>query len=279
MQIKKIDSHKCFGGWQNRYQHYSEILNCQMTFSVYLPPIATEQSVPTVYWLSGLTCTDENFVQKAGAQQTAAELGIMLVIPDTSPRGLEVPDDPNGEYDLGLGAGFYVNATEQPWKKHYQMYDYVAIELPNIIQANFPVTTKKAISGHSMGGHGALTIGLKNPGAYTSISAFSPISNPTNCTWGKKVFQTYLGKNKFDWEAHDASLLLAQAKLFTPILVDQGNQDEFLKAQLLTDTLEEAANINHYPITVRYHNGYDHSHFFIASFIGEHLHFHHQYLL
>ncbi len=279
MQLKEISKHKCFGGWQKRFQHDSDVLNCTMTFSVYIPAIAATQNVPVLYWLSGLTCTDENFVQKAGAQRMAAELGIMLVMPDTSPRGENVPDDPDKSYDLGLGAGFYINATQAPWNKHYQMFDYISIELPMLVEANFPVTSRKAISGHSMGGHGALVVGLKNPGSYCSISAFSPISNPINCPWGKKAFSAYLGHNKFDWELYDASMLLTQAQLFTPILVDQGSDDEFLKAQLLTSTLEEAASVNHYPLEVKYHSGYDHSYFFIASYIEKHLNFHHQYLI
>lgn len=278
MQIIELSKNKSFGGWQKRFEHESDVLSCTMKFSVYIPAIAETQNVPVLYWLSGLTCTDENFVQKAGAQRIAAELGIMLVMPDTSPRGENVLDDPDKNYDFGLGAGFYVNATQAPWNKNYKMFDYISIELPMLIQANFPATNRKAISGHSMGGHGALVVGLKNPGAYTSISAFSPVSNPINCPWGKKAFTNYLGHNKFDWEEYDASMLIAQAQLFTPILVDQGANDDFLREQLLTSTLEEAAVDNHYPIEVRYQSGYDHSYFFIASFIESHLIFHSQYL-
>jgi S-formylglutathione hydrolase len=278
MQIKELSKNKSFGGWQKRFEHESDVLNCSMKFSVYIPAIAENQNVPVLYWLSGLTCTDENFVQKAGAQRMAAELGIMLVMPDTSPRGENVPDDPDKSYDFGLGAGFYINATQAPWNKNYKMFDYISIELPMLIEANFPATNRKAISGHSMGGHGALITGLKNPGAYTSISAFSPISNPINCPWGKKAFTNYLGHNKFDWEEYDASMLITQAQLFTPILVDQGTIDDFFKEQLLTSTLEEAAVDNHYPIEVRYQSGYDHGYFFIASFIESHLIFHSQYL-
>ncbi|MDC0534744.1 S-formylglutathione hydrolase [Francisellaceae bacterium] len=276
--MKELSKNKSFGGWQKRFEHESDVLRCSMKFSVYIPAIAETQNVPVLYWLSGLTCTDENFVQKAGAQRMAAELGIMLVMPDTSPRGENVPDDPDKSYDFGLGAGFYINATQAPWNKNYKMFDYISIELPMLIEANFPVTNRKAISGHSMGGHGALISGLKNPGAYTSISAFSPISNPINCPWGKKAFTNYLGHNKFDWEEYDASMLITQAQLFTPILVDQGTNDDFLKEQLLTSTLEEASTLNHYPIEVRYQSGYDHSYFFIASFIEAHLIFHAQYL-
>ncbi|NRA88135.1 MAG: S-formylglutathione hydrolase, partial [Rhizobiales bacterium] len=247
MTLKQIGNAKSFGGWQQRFSHTSDSLNCDMTFSIYLPPQANMgEKVPVLYWLSGLTCSDENFVQKAAAQRIAAELGMAIVTPDTSPRGDNVPDDENGAYDFGLGAGFYLNATQAPWISHYQMYDYIVTELPALIEANFPVNTKRAISGHSMGGHGALTIGLKNSELYKSISAFSPICNPINCDWGKKAFENYLGENRADWQAYDASVLIANTTNKLPILVDQGLDDDFLENQLKPQSLISAAKANDY---------------------------------
>ncbi|MBE0508545.1 MAG: S-formylglutathione hydrolase, partial [Marinospirillum sp.] len=215
--MEKTSDQRLFGGHQLRFEHDSKTLHCRMQFSVYLPPQAAQQSVPALYWLSGLTCTDENFSAKAGAQQWAAELGIALVIPDTSPRGDQVPDDPEGAYDFGLGAGFYVNATEAPYQQHYQMYDYICKELPALVEAELPVSTRRAISGHSMGGHGALVIALRETGCYCSVSAFAPISNPINCPWGRKALSGYLGENETNWQQYDASLLLAQQKSDLPI--------------------------------------------------------------
>ena len=279
MTIENLSSNKSFGGWQKQYSHTSHVLNCGMRFSIFLPPQATpDHKVPVLYWLSGLTCTDENFVQKAGAQRIAAELGIAIVMPDTSPRGENVADDPEGSYDLGLGAGFYVNATQAPWNTHYQMYDYVVKELPDLIEAHFPVNQLRSISGHSMGGHGALVIALRNPERYQSVSAFSPISNPVNCPWGIKAFNAYLGKDKASWEQYDASLLMAKATEFVPALVDQGMDDQFLDQQLMPEALQYSANSNDYPIEIRKHTGYDHSYFFITSFIEQHLVFHAKYL-
>lgn len=250
-----------------------------MRFGIYLPPQASNiNKVPVLYWLSGLTCTDENFMQKAGAQRIAAELGIAIVAPDTSPRGDSVPNAPDNAYDFGLGAGFYLNATEAPWNKHYHMYDYIVDELPALIESRFPVNNQRAISGHSMGGHGALTIGLRNPSRYTSISAFSPICNPTNCNWGKKAFTGYLGNNQKAWENHDASILMQTTQSRTPTLVDQGLDDNFLSQQLKPETLKLAAKNNNYPLTLHQHEGYDHSYFFIASFIEQHLRFHWKHL-
>lgn len=277
MTLESINSHKLFGGWLKQYRHASHTLRCDMQFSIYLPPHASAADpLPVVYWLSGLTCTDENFMQKAGAQQWAAELGIILVAPDTSPRGDAVKNDEG--YDLGQGAGFYVNATEAPWADHYHMYDYIVKELPDLIESHFPASDKRAIAGHSMGGHGALMISLKNPDRYCSASAFSPISNPVNCPWGKKAFTAYLGDNIRDWEAYDASLLLAQATQPVPTRVDQGKADNFLAEQLMPDALEAAATAAHYPLTLHRHDDYDHSYYFIASFIADHLKFHHHYL-
>ena len=273
--IEKVADNLCFGGRQQRFRHHSAVLGCDMTFSVYLPPQAEQGKVPVVYWLSGLTCTDENFVTKAGAQRYAAELGIAIVAADTSPRGEGVPDDPEGAYDFGLGAGFYVNATAEPWAGHYRMYDYIVEELPVLIEEHCPVDgSRSAISGHSMGGHGALTIALKNPGRYKSATAFSPICSPMNCPWGEKGLGNYLGADRRVWEQYDTTVLLAVASERLPILVDQGDADDFLSTQLKTHLLEQASAAADYPMTIRMQPGYDHSYFFIASFIGDHLAFH-----
>ena len=272
--MEKVSENRCFDGRQLQFTHRSEVLNCDMRFGVYLPPQAEVRNVPVLYWLSGLTCTDENFTHKAGAQRVAAELGIAIVMPDTSPRGEGVPDDENEAYDFGLGAGFYVNATEAPWSEHYRMYDYVVNELPELIEAEFPVTEKRAISGHSMGGHGAITIGLNNPDRYTSISAFSPICHPMDCPWGEKALGNYLGPDKSAWKKHDASELLRTAETQLPLLVDQGLADNFLEEQLKPEALETAAAESGYAMKLRRHEGYDHSYFFISSFIDEHLRFH-----
>ena len=276
--MEKVSENRCFDGRQLQFTHRSEVLNCDMRFGVYLPPQAEVRNVPVLYWLSGLTCTDENFTHKAGAQRVAAELGIAIVMPDTSPRGEGVPDDENEAYDFGLGAGFYVNATEAPWSEHYRMYDYVVNELPELIEAEFPVTEKRAISGHSMGGHGAITIGLNNPDRYTSISAFSPICHPMDCPWGEKALGNYLGPDKSAWKKHDASELLRTAETQLPLLVDQGLADNFLEEQLKPEALETAAAESGYAMKRRRHEGYDHSYFFISSFIDEHLRFHAKYL-
>ncbi|MBR9858957.1 MAG: S-formylglutathione hydrolase, partial [Gammaproteobacteria bacterium] len=230
--MQLIQEQKCFSGRQIRYQHDSSTLNCRMQFSVFLPPQAELGPVPAVYWLSGLTCSDENFSSKAGAQRVAAELGLALIIPDTSPRGEGVADDDNGAYDLGLGAGFYVNATQEPWKKHYRMYDYVLSELPALVEAELPLNGRRAISGHSMGGHGALVLALRNPERFVSVSAFAPISNPVACPWGHKALGAYLGKDRQSWEQFDASLLLKERGCKLPMLVDQGEADNFLAEQL-----------------------------------------------
>jgi S-formylglutathione hydrolase len=277
MSIENLSSNKSFGGWHKQYSHVSNTLNCAMRFAIYLPPqVSTGAKVPVLYWLSGLTCSDENFMQKAGAQRLAAELGIAIVAPDTSPRGEGVADDEG--YDLGQGAGFYVNATQAPWNRHYQMYDYVVNELPELIESMFPVSDKRAIAGHSMGGHGALTIALRNPERYQSVSAFSPINNPVNCPWGQKAFTAYLGKDTDTWREYDASLLMRAAKQYVPALVDQGEADNFLAEQLKPEVLEAAASSNNYPLELRSHEGYDHSYYFIASFIEDHLRFHSNYL-
>jgi|TARA_R110001599_G_scaffold76833_1_gene209840 S-formylglutathione hydrolase len=277
MSIENLSRNKSFGGWHKQYSHHSESLNCAMRFAIYLPPEASDDNkVPVLYWLSGLTCTDENFMQKAGAHRIAAELGVAIVAPDTSPRGEGVADDE--AYDLGQGAGFYVNATQAPWNKHYQMYDYVVSELPALIESRFPVSDKRAISGHSMGGLGALNIALRNSDRYLSVSAFSPISNPTKCPWGQKAFTAYLGKDISTWRNYDASILMQEAVQKVPALVDQGEGDNFLAEQLKPEVLEAAAKTNDYPLELRRHDGYDHSYYFIASFIEDHLRFHAAYL-
>ena len=275
--LNPVSSVKCFGGQQNQYMHRSTSLNCDMHFSVFLPPQAALEPVPLLYWLSGLTCTDQNFVTKAGAQAAATDLGIAIVCPDTSPRGEGVPDD--AEYDFGMGAGFYLNAIQEPWSKHYQMADYVINELPTVI-AQIPNldTARASISGHSMGGHGALTVGLTHPECFRSVSAFAPIVSPTQCPWGQKAFAGYLGDDKKAWQAYDACLLMGKAKEHLPILVDQGRADTFLEEQLKTEMLVKASADAGYPIQVRMQDGYDHSYFFIATFIREHLQFHSRYL-
>ncbi|RHW19726.1 S-formylglutathione hydrolase [Pseudomonas jilinensis] len=273
--LELVAANKSFGGWHKRYRHRSQVLGCDMVFAIYLPPQADQGGpLPVLYWLSGLTCTDENFMQKAGAQRLAAELGLVIVAPDTSPRGDGVPDDPEGAYDFGLGAGFYVNATEQPWARHYRMYDYVVSELPALIEANFPVSDRRAISGHSMGGHGALICALKNPGRYLSVSAFAPISNPSNCPWGHKALGNYLGADREAWKAWDACELIATAEQQLPLLIDQGEDDSFLLEQLKPEALVQAASKAGHPLTLRRQPGYDHSYYFIASFIDDHLRHH-----
>ncbi|ORT51189.1 S-formylglutathione hydrolase [Vibrio sp. qd031] len=276
--MKNVSQNRVCDGWHRQYTHDSEVLGCEMRFALFLPIGATTaKPVPVLYWLSGLTCTDENFMQKAGAFKMAAKLGIAIVAPDTSPRGDEVADDDS--YDLGQGAGFYVNATQEPWSQHYQMYDYITQELPQLIEEHFPVSSKKSISGHSMGGHGAITIGLKNPHRYRSISAFSPICNPMNVPWGKKAFSAYLGENLELWREYDSCELLKRAKSELPILVDQGDADNFLAEQLSPERLIKAANEWDSDVTVHMQHGYDHSYYFISSFIDQHLKFHAKYLL
>lgn len=279
--MEMISQNKSFDGWHKQYEHDSAVLNCRMRFAIYLPPqVAQGQEVPVLYWLSGLTCTDENFMQKAGAQRVAAELGVAIVAPDTSPRGDDVAD--RDQYDLGKGAGFYVNATQEPWKSHYQMYDYVVKELPELIEANFPVSRQRAIAGHSMGGHGAITIALKNPQRYCSVSAFSPITNPINCPWGQQALEAYLGNNREAWKQYDSCELMrsvgSQANNQLPMRVDQGEADNFLVEQLKPEALEAAAEASDYPLNLYRHTGYDHSYYFIASFMEEHLRFHWQHL-
>ena len=275
-----ISTNICFGGKQLKCSHQSAVLSCDMTFSVYLPPQAEKKAVPIIYWLSGLTCTDDNFVQKAGAQRYATEAGVAIVCPDTSPRGDAVPDDPEAAYDFGLGAGFYVNATQQPWSKHYQMYSYITEELPAVLaSSNLPLQTENSsIMGHSMGGHGALTIALKNPGSYKAVSAFAPICSPLNCAWGEKALSNYIGTERKVWADYDSCALIAKAQERLPILIDQGDADDFLKDQLKPELLKTACDKAKHPLTLRMQPGYDHSYFFIASFIGDHIKHHAQFL-
>jgi len=269
MTLERIEHRACFGGWQDVYRHRSVALGCEMNFAIYLPPQYQTQRLPVLYWLSGLTCTEQNFITKAGAQRYAAEHGLILVTPDTSPRGEDVADADG--YDLGKGAGFYVNATQTPWSEHYRMYDYVVSELPALIEANFPTTDARAISGHSMGGHGALIVALKNPGRYRSVSAFSPIVAPARVPWGEKAFTAYLGEDREAWKAWDAAALVAAASERLPLLVDQGDADEFLAGQLKPELLQAACAAADHPLELRLQSGYDHSYYFIESFIGEHI--------
>ncbi|MDH7452187.1 S-formylglutathione hydrolase [Luteimonas composti] len=267
--MERIEHRACFGGWQDVYRHRSEVLGCDMTVGVYFPPQAAESPCPVLYWLSGLTCTEQNFITKAGAQRYAAEHGIILVAPDTSPRGEGVADADG--YDLGKGAGFYLNATREPWAKHYRMYDYIVEELPAWVEADPAASDARAISGHSMGGHGALAIALKNPGRYRSVSAFSPIVAPSQVPWGQKAFAAYLGEDREAWTQYDTVELVKAAREKLPLLVDQGDADEFLDSQLRPQLLQAACEAAGHPLTLRLQPGYDHSYYFIASFIGEHI--------
>lgn len=275
--MELLEEHRCFEGWQQRWRHDSAVLNCQMTFSIFLPTPRTNPP-PVLYWLSGLTCNDENFTTKAGAQRVASELGIVLVMPDTSPRGENVPN--NESYDLGQGAGFYLNATEEPWAGHFRMYDYINDELPALIADNFSISEKSSIFGHSMGGHGALSIALKNPGRYCSVSAFAPIVNPTRVPWGQKAFAAYLGADEAKWREWDSCCLLMQAdeSKSIPVLIDQGDADQFLADQLQPAQFAEVARQKNWPLTLRVQPGYDHSYYFIASFVEDHLRFHAEHL-
>ena len=277
--IELLEEHRMFGGWQQRYRHTSASLNCNMTFSIYLPPAKDDTPPPVLYWLSGLTCNDENFTTKAGAQRVAAELGLVLVMPDTSPRGEGVANDDG--YDLGQGAGFYLNATQAPWAAHYRMYDYLVDELPALINGHFKVSDRQSISGHSMGGHGALMLALRNPQRFRSVSAFAPIVNPAQVPWGRKAFSAYLGDDESQWLQYDSCHLLSSLPADQtpfPILIDQGDGDQFLADQLQPSKLAEIARQRGWPVTLRAQPGYDHSYFTIASFVEEHLRFHSGYL-
>ncbi|XP_004303639.1 PREDICTED: S-formylglutathione hydrolase [Fragaria vesca subsp. vesca] len=274
----EISSSKMFEGYNKRYKHFSTILGCSMTFHIYFPPSPSpSHKFPVLYWLSGLTCTDENFIIKSGAQRAAAKEGIALIAPDTSPRGLSIEGEAES-WDFGVGAGFYLNATQEKWK-NWRMYDYVVKELPKLLNENFPQldTLRASISGHSMGGHGALTIYLRNLDKYKSVSAFSPIANPTNCPWGQKAFSNYLGGNKTDWEEYDATCLVKKVKdVSATILIDQGEDDKFLNDQLLPHKFAEACSSAKVPLLLRSQPGYDHSYYFISTFIDDHISHHAQ---
>lgn len=275
MTVEIVSEWRSFGGRQIRFSHESSSCKCKMTAAIYLPKEAEDGPVPVLFWLSGLTCTDDNFTTKAGAQQFAAEHGIAIIAPDTSPRGEGVPDDADGAYDFGLGAGFYVNATQEPWATHYHMYDYVVTELPQVVADAFPIDLgRTSISGHSMGGHGALTIALNNPGKYRAVSAFAPIVAPSDCPWGQKALAGYLGDDRSAWQPYDTCRLIPGAEERLPILVDQGGADDFLEEQLLPERLEAVCSEHEHPLKLRRQPGYDHSYFFIATFIGDHIRHH-----
>lgn len=272
IEMKTISKQKCFGGTQGVYSHTSALTGTDMRFAVYDPGL--DGLMPVLWYLSGLTCTEENFVVKAGAQRYAREHGLVLVAPDTSPRGadLEGEDD---DYDFGSGAGFYLDATQAPWSAHYRMYSYIVNELPEILFQNFQADPERqGITGHSMGGHGALTIGLKNPDIYQSVSAFSPICAPSRVPWGRKAFTGYLGEDESTWAQYDATQLVLKGQKTNEILIDQGDADEFLEEQLRPDLFQTACNEQEQPVKIRYQPGYDHSYFFIATFISDHMQFH-----
>lgn len=270
--MERISRNRCFGGFQDVYRHRSASLSGDAVFSVYLPARAETERCPVLYFLSGLTCTHENFTTKAGFQRYASEHGLIVVAPDTSPRGDDVENDP--AYDLGQGAGFYVNATEAPWAKHYRMYDYVVSELPELIERELPATASRGIFGHSMGGHGALVIALRNPGRYRSVSAFSPIVAPTQVPWGQKAFSAYLGGDRETWREYDATELVVNAKERLPLFIDQGTMDQFLERELKPELLKRACERAGHPLELRMQEGYDHSYYFIASFIEDHVKYH-----
>jgi S-formylglutathione hydrolase len=273
--INAVTQNLCFGGVQSVFSHASKETRCLMRFGVFLPPQAASARVPVLYWLSGLTCTEDNFIVKAGAQRVAAALGLAIVIPDTSPRGLGIAGE-GDSYDFGLGAGFYVDATEAPWSRGYRMYSYITQELAALVAAAFPVDTNRVgIFGHSMGGHGALTIALKNPSYYKSVSAFAPIASPMRCPWGLKALGGYLGADRTRWREYDATALIEdRGWTGLPIMVDQGTKDQFLESQLKPELLQDACKRSGVPLDLRLREGYDHSYFFIASFIEDHLRFH-----
>lgn len=270
MSIELTENIRSFGGQQRRYTHTSKVTGTEMVFSVYLPPGAEDGGVPVLYWLSGLTCNDKNFVEKSGYQRYAAEHGIAVVAPDTSPRGTDFPGE-HDDWDFGSGAGFYVDATNAPWDKNYRMWSYVTEELPNLVEAELNLGPKRGISGHSMGGHGALVAALRLPERYSSVSAFAPITNPVEVPWGQKAFSNYLGDDKKAWEAYDASLLLKSKGTKLPILVDQGTDDGFLEPQLHPQALEAAGKEAGAKLNLRMQEGYDHSYYFVSSFIGDHI--------
>ncbi len=271
MVLETLKTIRMHGGTQGVYAHQSSETDCRMEFAVYEPPAAAAGPLPVLYWLSGLTCTWANFTEKAGAQRYAAEHGVIIVAPDTSPRGVNIPGEDDA-YDFGSGAGFYVDASQEPWRAHYRMYSYITKELPRLINASFNVDEARVgLMGHSMGGHGALTIAFKNPDQYKSVSAFAPICSPLRCPWGEKALTGYLGENRAAWAEYDAAELAKTTKWRSPILVDQGTGDDFLDEQLKPELLSEACSAAALPLTLRMQEGYDHSYYFMASFIGDHI--------
>ena len=276
MTVTCVEQHQCFGGMQNKYTHYSEVLKCDMTFSLFFPSNKEMKEIPLIWWLSGLTCTDDNFSQKSGFQRVAEKYQVAVIVPDTSPRGEHIPNDP--AYDLGQGAGFYVNATQQPWSEHYHMYTYIVDELKEIASTLVPhFSGKESIMGHSMGGHGALIIGIKNSPRFKAVSAFSPILCPSQVPWGIKAFTTYLGENRASWKEWDASELVKESSSI-PILIMQGTQDDFYPNQLDETLFLDNAQQNLSTLQYKKMEGYDHSYFFIASFLEDHFAFHMKYL-
>jgi len=274
--METLSENTCFGGTQGVYQHTSKTCNCDMIFAVYLPPQAKTGPVPALWYLSGLTCTHENAMTKAALQEHAARRGVAVIYPDTSPRGKGVADD--ADYALGQGAGFYLNATEKPWAAHFQMYDYVLNELPALIAENFPINNSRGITGHSMGGHGALTLALNNPEVYQSVSAFAPIANPTVSDWGRMQLRAYLGDDESAWGAHDAALLVAQKGWPRDMLIDQGSADQFLDL-LKPEALSAALATARIPSVFRMQKGYDHSYYFVSTFAADHMNWHADRLL
>lgn len=272
--FERVEHHASFGGWQDVWAHDSEAVRCRMRFGVYLPPQAAHGTCPILYWLSGLTCTEQNFIIKSGVQRYAAEHGLIVVAPDTSPRGEGVADDP--DYALGQGAGYYVNATEAPWAAHYRMYDYVTRELPALVEAALPFDGRRSIAGHSMGGHGALIVALREAGRYASVSAFAPITMPASTASGHRAFGAYLGERDDTWSDYDATRLLTEKGKRFPgtILVDQGTDDEFLGRSMTPEAFEQACREVGQPLQLRMRDGYDHSYYFVSSFIGEHVAWH-----
>ncbi len=272
--LKLISQVKAFDGLLKTYTHNSVACNCLMTFSIYLPPNVENEKVPVLYWLSGLTCTNENFMTKAGALRYASEYGVAIITPDTSPRGAKIEGE-DDSWDFGTGAGFYLNATQKPWSDYYNMYEYILNELPKLVEENFPINDKKSISGHSMGGHGAMILALNNPDAYQSVSAFSPICAPVQSAWGIKAFTNYLGEDQSLWAKYDTTELIKSGVKKIPLLIDQGEADNFLKdGQLRPDLLAKACHEKDFPLNLRIQLGYDHSYYFIATFIEEHLDYH-----
>jgi S-formylglutathione hydrolase len=273
MTLETLSTSNSFGGVQGVYRHQSRETQGTMTFSVFTPPQPGPR--PVVWYLSGLTCTHANVTDKGHFQRVCAELGLIFVAPDTSPRGDGVPDDSDGAYDFGLGAGFYVDATEQPWAANYRMESYIVSELPEVIAGNFAADMgRQALTGHSMGGHGALTLALKNPGRWKSVSAFAPIASPMRCPWGEKALTGYLGQDRQAWRRYDATALLEDGARIDELLVDYGDADNFLESQLKPDLLQQACRAAGVPLTLRQQAGYDHSYFFIATFMAEHLRWH-----